>query len=225
MRAILLNSQIVKILTFSMLIIPRPALSDADLGVRIRRGDTSIRGVLDEVDPEDEADCLSMGELDIFFRTDNYGPLNVGVLLTDPRGRRVGFDPLTKKAWQALPVALGYIDCDDLDGANACQGIVQVCGPVSGTYKLEVIAQQTTAYSVSVSARSKEVLNRQSLQSSRSVANLNHVGIRSRSRNIVLLHYSRDYQAKITAHLQHSPHTPSNEARFHREGAETARTK
>ena len=38
------------------------------------------------------------------------------------------------------------------------RGLVQVCGPLSGTYKLEIIALQPTAYSVSISGRSKAVL-------------------------------------------------------------------
>ena len=92
------------------------------------------------------------------FRTGNDGPPNVGIVLTDPRGRRIGFDPVTKRAWQALPVAQGDINCDDLGRTSTCWGIVQVCGPISGTYELEVIALKTTAYCVSVLGRSKEVL-------------------------------------------------------------------
>lgn len=41
--------------------------------------------------------------------------------------------------------SLGELDCDALDGANSCEGLVQICGPVGGTYKLEVIAQRSTA--------------------------------------------------------------------------------
>lgn len=78
----------------------------------------------------------------------------------------------------------GYIDCDDLHGRGTCRGVVQVCGPLSGTYKLEVTAQKTTAYSVSE-------------------AGLNKVAIRAGSRNSVLLNYSRDPQEKVTAELQH----------------------
>jgi hypothetical protein len=185
-----------------MLIIPRPAFSDADL-VNVSGRNTNPRSVIEELDPDDIDDCLSLGELDIVFRTDNNGPPNVSVVLTDPRGRRIGFDPLSKHAWQELPVAQGNIDCDDLDGTNTCHGIVQVCGPISGTYRLEVIALQTTAYSVSVFARSGEVLDSHSLQSHRSKTDLNKVAIRKRSREIVLLHYSRDPQANVTAQLQH----------------------
>jgi hypothetical protein len=60
------------------------------------RRNTSLRKISIELDPQDENGCFSMGKLDIIFRTDNNGPPNVGVVLTDPRGRRIGFDPLSK---------------------------------------------------------------------------------------------------------------------------------
>ncbi len=123
MKTIVLNCRIVKLLTLLLtVIIPRLALGDANLVHTSRLTDTSIRELEYELDPEDNGDCLSLGALDIVFRADNYGPPNVGVVLTDPRGRRLGFDPLTKKAWQTLPMAQGYIDCDDLDGQGSCSG-------------------------------------------------------------------------------------------------------
>ena len=212
----MLNCRIVKVLTLFVVIIPRSALCDRSLVHSIQDRDTGIRNVLEEVDPKDDMDCLSMGELDIVFRTDNNGAPKVGVMLTDPRGRRIGFDPLTKRAWQQFPEAEGYIDCDDLHGSDACRGVVQVCGPVSGTYKLEVIARQTTDYSLSISARSKAVLDGHSLQSSHSEEDLNNVAIRARSRSIVLLNYSRDPQQSVTAQLQHTGQTHSLESRSHR---------
>jgi hypothetical protein len=164
---------------------------------------TRIQDILDERDPDDTADCLSLGELDLVSRTNKSGPPHIGVVLTGPRGRRFGFDPLTKHSWQALPVAQGDMDCDDLGRTDTCLGIVQVCGPVSGTYRLEVIALQTTAYSVSVFTRSKEVLDGSSIQSHHSKTDLNNVAIRKRSREILLLHYSLDPQQNVTARLQH----------------------
>ena len=203
MRVKVLNRRISKILALLMVtVIPRSALSDANLGHVSRLADTSIRQLVDELDPDDNVDCLSLGGLEVVFRTDNHGSPNVDIVLTDPRGRRIGFDPLTKRAWDAFPVAQGYIDCDDLDGRGTCRGVVQVCGPISGTYKLEVIARQTTEYNVSISARSKEVLEGDCLQSSHSEDDLNNVAIRARFRNIILLNYSRDPQQSVTAHLQ-----------------------
>jgi hypothetical protein len=205
-----LNCRIVKVLTLFMVIIPGPARSHANFVHVPSLADTRIRSVLDELDPDDTDDCLSLGELDIVFRTGDDGPLNVGVVLTDPRGRRIGFDPLTHHAWQDLPAAQGDIDCDDLHASDACRGIVQVCGPVSGTYKLEMIGQKTTTYSVSISARSKELVDGEKVHSSRSEAELKNVTIRARSRDIVLLNYSRDPREKVTAQLRHPLR-----ARFH----------
>jgi hypothetical protein len=213
-----LNCRIVKVLTLFVVITPRPALCDRSFVDSINDRDAGIRKMLEEVDPKDDMDCLSMGELDIVFRTHNNGAPKVGVMLTDPRGRRIGFDPLTKHGWQQFPEADGYVDCDDLHGSDACRGIVQVCGPVSGTYKLEMIGQKTTTYSVSISARSKELVDGGKVHSSRSEAELNNVTIGARSRDIVLLNYSRDPREKVTAQLQHPLHAQWSDTRFHGRG-------
>jgi len=214
-RVNVLNRRILKMLALLMVIVPRSALSDANLGHLSKLADTKIRQLVNEFDPDENGDCLSLGALDIVFRTDNHGSPNVGIVLTDPRGRRIGFDPLTKRAWDAFPVAQGYIGCDDPDGRGTCRGVVQICGPVSGTYKLEVIARQTTAYSVTIAARSKEVLDGDGLQSSHSEADLNSISIRARSRDVVLLNYSRDPEENVTAVYQHTPHAPSFQSRAH----------
>ena len=182
----MLNCRIAKMLTLLVAINPRPALSNASLVNALKVRDTNTREVVDELDPDDTNGCFSLGELDIVFRSDNSGPPNVGIVLTDPRGRRIGFDLLNKHAWQALPVAQGDINRDDLGGTNTCRGIVQVCGPISGTYRLEVIALQTTAYSMSVFARSREVVDGNSLYSQCSKKDFNNLAIRKRSREIVI---------------------------------------
>ena len=192
----MLNYRIPNILTFLVMIISTPALCHAELVHVSSLTDARISDLLDELDPHDTEDCFSLGELDIVFRTDEDALPNVGVVVTDPRGRRIGFDPITKRAWDALPVAQGSID---------------------------IIARQMTAYSVTISARSKEVLDGHSLQSCRSEADLQNVAIRARSRNIVLLNYSRDGREKVTAQLQHPPHTQNYEAHFHRHPDVTAR--
>jgi hypothetical protein len=101
-RAVVLSRGILKILPLLMVIVPRSALSDANLVHVSRPADSTVRALMDELDPDDGGDCLSLGALDIVFRTDNYGPPSVGVILTDPRGRRIGFDLLTKLAVQAV---------------------------------------------------------------------------------------------------------------------------
>ncbi len=77
-----------------MVIIPTPARSHSNFVDVPSLAGTRIRDVLDEPHPDDDGDCLFLGELDIVFRTGNDGPPSVGIVLTDPRGRRIGFDPL-----------------------------------------------------------------------------------------------------------------------------------
>lgn len=197
----MLNSRTLKI-ALLVLVVTRAALSDVDPVSLSNLVNKSVREPADELDAKDANDCFSLGELDITFRTHNNGEPNVGVVLTDPRGRHIGFDPLTKHAWTELPVWQGYIDCDGSDGIKACQGVVQICGPLSGAYQLEVIAQQSTTYSVNVFGRSKSVLVDRGIRFSRSESDLDTLPIHERSREIVWLEYSRDPEETVTAQLQ-----------------------
>ena len=108
MISCLLNSRTLKIFGLFILIISRPALGDGNRNSLLRgAAHRGLRELAEELDPSDANDCFSMGELDVMFRTDNNGPPQVGVVLTDPRGRRIGFDPIAKHGWQELPVAQG----------------------------------------------------------------------------------------------------------------------
>ena len=109
------------------------AFSDPHLPDARSAATTNIRALQVEKDPDKFRECFALGELNIAFRSDNSGPPNIGVVVTDPRGRRIGFDPLTKRGWQELPVAQGSIDCDESDGRNACRGLIEICGALSGT--------------------------------------------------------------------------------------------
>jgi hypothetical protein len=159
------NIRIVTI--FSLLIlVPRAVFGDVhprDLAFVLA---VNTREVQDERDPDDAEDCVALGELDIAFHTNNIGPPTVGIVLTDPRGRLIGFDPLAKRGWQELPAAQGSIDCDESGGKDACSGLIEVCGALSGTYKLEIIATAASDYTLTISARSQEGRDGQHLWSS-----------------------------------------------------------
>jgi hypothetical protein len=172
----------------------------------------------DEPDANDSGDCLALGELDLRFRTESNGPPNVGVVLTDPRGRRIGFDPLTKSAWDELPVAEGFIDCDASYADGSCQGKVQVCGPVTGVYKLEVIGQKPSVYSLAISARSKRVKASNGFQSSFSEADVKDIATRMGSRDILLLDYSRDPDTKIAVQIRPILESQQHAIAFHKPG-------
>jgi hypothetical protein len=159
---------------------------------------TGADEVRDEPDPSEAQSCFALGRLDITFRTEKKGPPEVGVILTDPRGRQIGFDPVQKSGFQQLPEAQGYIDCDAPGTEGACSGVIQVCGPVSGIYKLEVIAVQNTEYSLGVSARSREVAGKNhDLEASDSDTEVDQVPIQKGSRDILWLNYSRDLKSKV----------------------------
>jgi len=56
-----------------MVIISTPARSHANFLHVPSLADTRIRDILDEPDLDDTGDCLSLGELDIVFRSGNDG--------------------------------------------------------------------------------------------------------------------------------------------------------
>jgi hypothetical protein len=206
----------IRIVTILSLLIlaPRAVFGDVHLGDVAFVSPVNTREVQDERDPNDAADCVALGELDIAFHTNNSGPPTTGIVLTDPRGRRIGFDPLTKRAWQELPVAQGLIDCDESDGKDACRGLVEVCGALSGTYKLLIIANAASDYTLTISARSQEVRGGQHLRSSYSDYDLISIPIRKGSRNLISVTYSRDPNLRVAAHLQ-KLRDERYETRFH----------
>ncbi len=165
--------------------------------------------VRDEPDPNDSRSCYTLGRLDISFQTEKKGPPAVGLIVADPRGRRIGFDPIKNKGWQELPEADGFIDCDAPDGEGACRGRIQICGPLSGTYQFEVIAKQDAEYNLSVSGQSQEIRVEQGLRASQSQAELNDIAIRKGARDLLLLNYSRDLHFKIALQLPLTPQAGS----------------
>ena len=200
---------------FSLLILaPRALFGDVHLGDVPFVSAVDTREVQDEQDPKDAGDCVALGQLDIAFHTNNSGPPTIGIVLTDPRGRRIGFDPLTKLGWQELPMAQGSIDCDDSDGKDACRGLVEVCGALSGTYKLEIIANAASDYTLTISARSQEVRDGQHPGSSYSDYDLISIPIRKGSRDFISVTYSRDPNLRIAAQLQ-KLRDERYETRFH----------
>jgi hypothetical protein len=196
------TSTAVTIVSLLMLAIPTPVFSNVPFTHAVTTVPLSKHEIRDEPDPDDSEDCFTLGELDIAFRTNHNGPPQIGVVLTDPRGRRTGFDPLTKHAWGEIPEGEGFIDCDSSDGKDTCSGYLQVCGPLSGSYELEVIGRESSNYTVSVSARSKEIRNGERFWSSRSNTKLNNLAIRQGSRDVISLSYSRDAALKVAAQLQ-----------------------
>lgn len=110
-------------------------------------------------DPTDQQWCSFKGEISLTYARGENGIPNAGLLITDPRGRRIGYDPLADKAWQELPLAQGFLDCDeneDTGEVRDCRGRIQICGPLSGAYRVEILPKHSGKYSISVSGWSQE---------------------------------------------------------------------
>jgi hypothetical protein len=170
-----------------------------------------VRAVRDEPDPTDTRACYSLGQLEIAFSTEKKGPPTVGMVVTDPRGRRIGFDPIKKNGWQELPEAEAFIDCDEPGTEGSCHGLIQVCGPVSGTYKLEVIGTDTGDYSLHVTGFSQAVKDDRGLRSADSHTAVTAVPIQKGSRDKLLLNYSRDPAFKVAFRSEQTAPVAGNE--------------
>lgn len=158
-----------------------------------------MRAVHDEVDPKDQQSCYAMGQISVTYKSGEVGPPNVGLRITDPRGRKVGYDPRTNQGWQELPLAQGYVECDaneDTGEARHCAGYIQICGPISGTYKVEVLPSQPGKYSVSVAGTSQQTRDERGFRSTDSQVELNSE-IQKQTPETFLLKYSREAGTQV----------------------------
>lgn len=158
-----------------------------------------VREIRDEVDPATEQACYSMGQMTLSYDGGELGPPNVGLRITDPRGRKIGYDLQADRGWQELPLAQGSFDCDENENASElrhCVGHIQICGPISGTYKVEVLPARRGKYSVKISGTSQETRDATGFHSTDS-----RVEFKSEVQNLepqtLLLEYSRDAGAQI----------------------------
>jgi len=175
----------------------RAARLDADTNLAPR---SPLHQIRDEVDPTDQQSCESMGQIAIAYETGNAGPPNIGLRITDPRGRKIGYDPRAPKVWQELPLADGFVECNEIDdktGLKHCAAHIQICGPVSGTYKLEVLPTRNGTYSITVMGTSESKPDQAGAHSTASRAKYRSE-IRKQSPDVLTLNYSREAGTKIS---------------------------
>lgn len=175
----------------------RAAALDAKINLMAR---SPLRQIRDEVDPTDEQSCESMGQIGITYETGNTGPPNIGLCITDPRGRKIGYDPRVPKVWQELSLADGFVECNEFDVKTAlehCAAHIHICGPVSGTYMLEVLPTQNGTYSISVMGTRESKRDQVGLRSTASRAHYNSE-IRKQSPEVLTLTYSRAGGTRIS---------------------------
>jgi hypothetical protein len=169
--------------------------------------------IRDEADPTEMQSCYLMGQITLTYESGDLGAPNVGLRITDPRGRKIGYDPRTHKGWQEFPLAQGYLGCDqnEDDGeVRHCTGHIQICGPISGTYKVEVLPARNSKYSINLSSTSQQTRDESGLHSTASQTDLKST-IRKRTSATLLLQYSRETgtQVKLTKNSRRMARTES----------------
>ena len=133
------------------------------------------REIRDEADPEDEQACFSMGRITLNYASGEVGPPTIGFRITDPLGRRIGYDPRTNKGWQEMPLAQAFLDCDENEETGElrhCKGHIEICGPISGTYQVEVLPTRNGTYSMNASATTQKTRNETGYYTTSSQADL-----------------------------------------------------
>jgi hypothetical protein len=98
-----------------------------------------------------------------------------------------------------LPLAQGFFDCDENEDTTElrhCAGHIQICGPISGTYKVEALPAKRGKYSISVSSTSQETRTEFGFHSTDSRVQLNG-DTQKEAPEILLLKYSREAGAQL----------------------------
>ncbi len=165
------------------------------------------REIRDEADPEAEQACFSMGRIALNYASGEVGPPTIGFRITDPRGRTIGYDPRTNEGWQEMPMAQAFLDCDENEETGElrnCKGHIEICGPISGTYQVEVLPTRSGRYSMNATATSQRTRNKTGYHTTSSQADLRGEVFEHQPARL-LLQYSREAgsQIKLTGSDQH----------------------
>jgi hypothetical protein len=157
------------------------------------------REIRDEADPDAEQACFSMGRITLNYSSGEAGPPAIGFRITDPRGRTIGYDPRTNEGWQEMPLAQAFLDCDENEETGElrhCKGHIEICGPVSGIYQVDVLPTRSGTYSMNASATSQRTRNKTGFQTTSSLADLKGEVFEQQPVRL-LLQYSREAGSQI----------------------------
>jgi len=101
-------------------------------------------------------DRQDQGAIRIVFASDGGGGLGefiATLLLTDPHGRRSGFDPASRDTLQEIPHAWygdEVIEDPEEEGSGAATRGIEITAPEPGTYTLTVNATAPGSYDLSI---------------------------------------------------------------------------
>lgn len=147
-----------------------------------------------DMDPANEQACFSMGRMVIDYWSGDAGAARPGFRLTDPLGRKIGYDPRTSTGWQEMPLAQAYLNCgenEDTGELANCTDHIEICGPISGTYRIELAPTQSASYVIKVLAFSQRTRTASAYEVTTSATDLAGT-ISGNEPAALLLHYSRE---------------------------------
>jgi hypothetical protein len=179
----------------------------AELRLNTSLSKPNAREIRNEADPEAEQACFSMGRITLHYASGDVGPPTIGFRITDPRGRTIGYDPRTNEGWQEMPLAQAFLDCEENEETGElrrCKGHVEICGPLSGTYQVEVLPTRSGRYSINASGTSQTTRNETGFHTTSSQADFKGEVFEQQPAKL-LLRYSREAgsQIKLTGRDQH----------------------
>jgi hypothetical protein len=182
----------------SLPLVPTRLLAHAEIDTHLLLKPSS-KAIHVETDPADEQACLSMGRMLIEYSTGDAGAPRVGFRMIDPLGRKIGYDPRTSTAWQEMPLAQAYLNCEENEDTRElanCAGHIEICGPLSGSYRIELAPTQSASYMIKVLAFSQTTRTGSAYGETTSVADLQGT-ISGKEPTVLLLHYSREPGTRV----------------------------
>ena len=167
---------------------------------KVEKSSLAAREVQEEADPRNELACFSMGRMTIEYSTGEPGLPQAAFRVADPRGREIAYDPKTNAGQQEIPLAVAYLDCDENEETGElrqCKDHIEICGPLSGTYRVELSPVQPGNYSIQVSALSERTRSLSGLDVAVSRTEMQGT-TQGHEPALLSLHYSREPGTQIT---------------------------
>jgi len=179
---------------------PMPSRLLADQGLKTSPSSPEAREIRVEADPDHEQACFSMGRITIDYASREVGPPNVGFRITDPRGRQIGYDPRVNRGWQEMPLAQAFLDCEENEDTGElrhCKDHDEICGPISGTYQIDLLPIHSGEFSMSAWAASQRTQREAGYDTTSSRADWKSE-MHELKPMVLLLRYSREAGTQLT---------------------------
>jgi hypothetical protein len=151
--------------------------------------------------PQDGDSCTRLGLMHWTFFSEGAQQPVVELLITDSKGRRLGQDVAGNKGYEEIPSSsygVEGLDSDESSEEGEQTGVVEMCNPEPGDYKVQVFGKASGKYSIEVYATSKKFPGRNGLpESVQSSAMVDDVSIKKGAVQTLTVKYSREPGEKV----------------------------